>query len=104
MIVIGSRITQRRKQKHILQSDLAEAIGVTNNQISNIENGHSYPKLKNLISICEVLDCNADYLLSGIIKKEVDANIIDMIASLTLEEQITLWKLLDCYIHRDNSL
>ena len=93
-----------RPQKHILQSDLAEAIGVTNNQISNIENGHSYPKLKNLISICDVLDCNADYLLSGIIKKEVDANIIDMVASLSLEEQITLWELLDCYIHRDSNM
>lgn len=102
-IIVGSRIMQRRKQKHIKQSELAEAIGVSDNQISNIENGKSFPRLSSFIKICEVLDCNADYFLSGIIKKPIDQNIIDLISSCTLEEQKTLWKLMNCYVHRDDS-
>lgn len=103
--VLGSRIMQRRKQMKKKQSELAEIIGISENQLSNIENGKSFPRLQKFIEICEALDCNADYLLSGVIKKSVDRNIIDMIASLSIEEQKAIWKLLDCYIHRnDNNL
>ena len=100
--ILGSRIMQRRKQLGIKQSELAELIGVSDNQISNIENGKSFPRLSSFIKICDILDCNSDYFLSGIIKKDVDENIIDLIASCSLEEQKTIWKLLDCYIHRND--
>ena len=100
--ILGSRIMQRRKQLGIKQSELAELIGVSDNQISNIENGKSFPRLNSFIKICDILDCNSDYFLSGIIKKDVDANIIDLVASCSLEEQKTIWKLLDCYIHRED--
>ncbi|MBP3938951.1 MAG: helix-turn-helix transcriptional regulator [Clostridia bacterium] len=100
--ILGSRIMQRRKQLGIKQSELAELIGVSDNQISNIENGKSFPRLNSFIKICDILDCNSDYFLSGIIKKDVDTNIIDLVASCSLEEQKTIWKLLDCYIHRED--
>lgn len=100
--ILGSRIMQRRKQLGIKQSELAELIGVSDNQISNIENGKSFPRLNSFIKICDTLDCNSDYFLSGIIKKDVDTNIIDLVASCSLEEQKTIWKLLDCYIHRED--
>lgn len=100
--IIGIRITQRRKHKHMKQSELAEAIGVTNNQISNIESGRCYPRLKNLIMICDVLDCDISYLVTGVTKSSIDQNIVDMIASCTIEEQKTMWKLIDCYIHRND--
>ena len=101
--VLGSRIMQRRKQLNIKQSELAEIMDVSDNQISNIENGKSFPKLSNFILLCDVLDCSADYLLSGILKNSIDENIIDMITTLTNEEQKILWKLLDCYIHRNDT-
>lgn len=101
--ILGSRIMQRRKQLHIKQSELAEMLGVSDNQISNIENGKSFPKLNNFILICNILNCNADYLLSGILKNSVDENLVDMIACLSDEEQKVLWKLIDCYIHRDEN-
>ncbi len=103
-MILGSRIMQRRKQLNIKQSELAEMLGVSDNQISNIENGKSFPKLNNFVLICKILECNADYFLSGILKNSVDENIIDMLATLSLEEQKILWKLLDCYIHRDDNL
>lgn len=101
--ILGLRIMQRRKQLGITQSELAETIGVSDNQISNIENGKSLPRMKGFIDICNALDCNADYLFSGIIKKNVDENIVDMIASCSLEEQKVIWKFIDCYIHREES-
>lgn len=57
--VIGARIMQRRKLLGMKQSELAELIGVSDNQISNIENGRSYPKLNSFMLICKALDCNA---------------------------------------------
>lgn len=101
--ILGARIMQRRKELGIKQSELAEMLGVSDNQISNIENGKSFPKLNNFISLCNILNCNADYLLSGVLKSSIDENILDMIAYLTIEEQKTLWQLLDCYIHRNRN-
>lgn len=102
--ILGSRIMQRRKQLCIKQSELAEMLGISDNQISNIENGKSFPRLNNFISLCNILECNADYFLSGILKTSIDKNILDMVASLSIEEQKTLWQLLDCYIHRNNNI
>lgn len=101
--ILGYRIMLRRKQLNIKQSELAEKLGVSDNQISNIENGKSFPKFNNFIAICNILDCNADYLLSGILKNTVNENIVDMVASLSIEEQKVLWQLLDRYIHRQDS-
>lgn len=92
---------QRRKQLKIKQADLAEMIGVSDKQISNIENGKSYPTFSSFIKLCNALDCNADYFISGIIKNTVDQNIIDLISICSIEEQKTILKLLDCYVHRN---
>lgn len=100
--ILGLRIMQRRKQLGINQSELAEQIGLSEHQISNIETGRSYPRMKNFIRICEILEVNADYFISGAMKDEIDENIIDMISSLSQEEQKTVWKLLDAYIHRND--
>lgn len=93
---------QRRKQLGIKQSELAELIGVSDNQISNIENGKSFTKFSNFILICNALECNADYFISGIINNSIDKEIEEMILTLSIEEQKTIWKLIDCYIHRND--
>ena len=100
--ILGLRIMQRRKQLGINQSELAEQIGLSEHQISNIETGRSYPRMKSFIRICEILEVNAEYFISGAMKDEIDENIIDMISSLSQEEQKTVWKLLDAYIHRND--
>ena len=100
--ILGLRIMQRRKQLGINQSELAEQIGLSEHQISNIETGRSYPRMNSFIRICEILEVNADYFISGAMKDEIDENIIDMISSLSQEEQKTVWKLLDAYIHRND--
>lgn len=100
--ILGLRIMQRRKQLGINQNELAKSIGLSEHQISNIETGRSYPRMKSFIKICEILEVNADYFISGTMKEDISDNIIDMIASLSDEERKTVWKLLDTYIHRND--
>ncbi|WP_425803118.1 helix-turn-helix domain-containing protein [Desulfitobacterium sp. Sab5] len=70
---LGERIAKRRKVLNLTQDDVAEATGLSNNHISNIENNHSIPSIETLIKICEALDITPDYFLLGIIKHTNDS-------------------------------
>jgi len=63
---LGERIAKRRKVLNMTQDDVAEATGLSNNHISNIENSHSIPSIDTLIRICEAIDTTPNYLLLGI--------------------------------------
>ena len=65
---LGERIAKRRKVLNLTQDDVAEATGLSNNHISNIENNHSIPSIETLLKICEALDITPDYLLLGIFR------------------------------------
>lgn len=101
-IIIGTRIMQRRKQFGIKQKELAELVGLTDNQISNIENGISFPRMGNFLKICDVLHASPDYFIIGTIRREIPENITDMLSLCSQEEQKTLWLLLETYIHRND--
>ena len=61
----------------ITQQELAQALGVTPQHISLIEQGKSAPSLPLLPKLAEELGVSIDYLLSG--KKRVIINIIPAI-------------------------
>lgn len=63
---LGERIARRRKVLNMTQDDVAEATGLSNNYISNIENNHSIPSIDTLLKICEAIDTTPNYLLLGI--------------------------------------
>jgi transcriptional regulator with XRE-family HTH domain len=63
---LGERIAKRRKVLNMTQDDVAEATGLSNNHISNIENNHSIPSIETLIKICDAIDTTPNYLLLGI--------------------------------------
>ncbi len=73
---IGSRITQKRKELELTQSQLAEIVNLSKNHISNIESGGSY-SLDTFLIICDALKITPDYVLFGTIRKDVSANFID---------------------------
>lgn len=100
----GNRIMLRRKHLNYSQSELSELTGISENQISNIEHGRSFPKMSNFIMLCDVLECNADYFLSGIIKTDVSNQITDLVATLNPEEKKTVLILLNAYIHREDAV
>lgn len=75
---IGIRIAQRRRELKMKQCYLAEKTNLSNNHISNIENGHSVPSLETLSKICEELEVTPDFLLLGNIKtNDIPKNIYD---------------------------
>ena len=83
---IGTRIAKRRAQldaeykekhkidpvnypdpyKNLTQQRLAEACQVSRDTVKNWETGKSYPSLENLEKICEILDCDYDFILGRI--------------------------------------
>ncbi len=91
---IGMRLAQRRKEINMKQNTLAEKTNLSNNHISNIENGHSIPSLETFAKICNTLDVTPDYLLLGTLKSNnVPQNIVDKLnlcdpTSLSLISQI----------------
>lgn len=53
---IGKRIQQLRKEKKLNTVTLAEKSGISQGQLSKIENGKATISIKNLAAICRVLD------------------------------------------------
>ena len=102
--IIGSRIMQKRKAKGLTQNEIAEITGLSHRQISNIENGHSYPRMGAFLKICAYFEVNSDYFISGSIGKDIDEKITELLATCSVEELKCIWKLLDCYLHRDDNI
>ena len=63
--LMGRRIKQRRKELKISQSEFAEKLGISNNHLSAIENGHEKPSFDLFIRICEELKVTSDALTLG---------------------------------------
>lgn len=77
---IGSKIVFLRNQKKMSQIQLATKIGITQESISSIECGKSYPKTETLIKIAEIFGCSLDYLV-GISEVKMPAICIDLLDS-----------------------
>lgn len=58
-------IRSHRRERHLSQAELAEALGVTHGAVSQWETGQTTPTLPMLAKIAEVLHCTTDALLSG---------------------------------------
>lgn len=95
---IGYRISQRRKELKIRQSDLAKVLDISDNHVSNIENGHNPPSLKTFLELCNALNTTPDYFLLGNIKMTPSENINDMLKLCTPEELEMIQKLLETYL------
>ena len=53
---IGVRIRQQRTARNVTQRDLCEVVGITENFLSQIENGRRLPSFETLSRIAAVLD------------------------------------------------
>lgn len=86
----GKNVARLRKQKNMTQSDLAKAIGVNKQTISNIEKGDGYPTFNNLEKISRVLEADGVQLFAdehvvyvgdirGMSKKEIVCFLVECI-------------------------
>ena len=83
--MLGDKIKKLRKERHITQSELANAIGLSRSSIGMIESNKQGTGNDSLIRIADFFNVTVDYLLSeddaeNIEKKERDY-------SLTIKEQ-----------------
>ena len=59
----GARLLSLREKNHLSQQAVAEILGVTRTQISDMENGKSGTNLDRLYQLCYHYNVSADYLL-----------------------------------------
>ena len=75
---LGKRIAQRRHELGYKQNELAEKADLSNNYLSNIENGRSIPSLTTFANLCIQLETAPDMFLLGTIKtNDIPQSIID---------------------------
>ncbi len=55
--ILGNRIKEKKKKKHLSQTDLAEAVGKSTAYLSNVERGKTDPPLGLLRKIALALEC-----------------------------------------------
>jgi transcriptional regulator with XRE-family HTH domain len=56
---LRQRIVSLRKQRNLSQRDIAQALGITDQTVSNWEQGRSEPRLtiRQVILLCRILNC-----------------------------------------------
>lgn len=81
-VALGAQIRSARKDKELTSDKLAEAVGLTDTYLRQIESGTKTPSLPVLISICNVLHVSPNYLLT----EDLEDNELD--ACMELQE---LW-------------
>ena len=62
---LGKRISMRRKELRLKQSEVNEAAGLSDKYLSNIERATSVPSVDVLMKLCDVLKTTPDHLLLG---------------------------------------
>ncbi len=98
--LIGLRIAKIRKLNKLTQPEFAERIDLSTTEISNLERGKNSLSFTTLVNICNEFDVCPCQILSGAIKDSVDDNIIDLIRTLSKEEQQMVYKLLLAYTEK----
>lgn len=84
-IKIGNFIQEKRKDKGLTQSDVAEKLNVTDRAISKWENGNCIPDASNIQELCKILNITINDLFSGCVidmkdnEKKLEENLLDMI-------------------------
>lgn len=72
---LASRLKQARKSKGYTQAALASAIGVSRGVISNIEYEKTEPQALVIRAICDVLQIDKNWLVSGRGQMESNSNL-----------------------------
>lgn len=62
---IGYRIKQVRQHTHLNQKRFAEAIGISQGNLSDIERGKFSPSVETIISVSRYSNISTDWLLKG---------------------------------------
>lgn len=95
LTTMGTRITQRRKELHLTQEQLAEKMGVSLQTISCIELGKKAIRPENLANLCTCLGVSSDYVLYGKRDESQMNDLINKISALPPEKYNSISNLVE---------
>ena len=72
----GKKLKEARKLKYKYQQEFADAIGAKVETVRNWEQGWILPEMGTLFKICDILDCDLDYLIGRLEHKTHDVQFI----------------------------
>ena len=64
-VKVGRIISQKRKERNMTQMQLADALGISFQAVSNWERGNSMPDISKLPELAELFGCSIEELLGG---------------------------------------
>jgi transcriptional regulator with XRE-family HTH domain len=82
-IAMGSRVRQRRKELGLSQSKLANALGITFQQVQKYEHGTNRISFSRLVEISTALECSVADLIGDLDKTKNSAVFSRQVARLT---------------------
>ena len=93
--LIGRRVKFLRMEKGISQTDMAEAIGLSQTNLSNMESGRTAITIQNLFKIKKVLNCRmADFFVDFDGEAVVEVKQETTTTTIELEDAVNILKLL----------
>lgn len=99
--IIGKRIKEARKEKHLTQEQLSEKMGVSIAYLSKVETGKLHINLERLSQICNILDVTEGKILNGVSnqsEKYLHSEFYDLLKKCSSEEQKLAYEILQCII------
>lgn len=108
MDIFTDRFNEVIKNEKVVQSELANEIGIARQCITDYKSGKSYPTIQTLRALCSYLEVSSDYLL-GLSKDDFGVNtaapmgdglsseerkLLSVYQSLSPDMRETLWSLL----------
>ncbi len=99
----GEKLRELRMERNISQKDIADAIEVSVNTISQYENCKRFPDEKVIVKICEYYKISADYLfgLTNIKHSPMTREEIKNGMTIDSEQHAALEKILDMLVYKE---
>lgn len=94
---MGDRIRECRKQKNMSQAELAEAINVSDNTISNMETGSNNVKLENIEKIADFFEVPLDYLVKGSGPTQIDDAFVNRYLNLSSVDKLKMLTVMNTF-------
>ena len=95
---MGRRLTDRRRQLHLTQEEVAERADITTQTVSTAETGRKALRPENIVKLCDVLNISVDYLLHGRISERDISFLAEKVSKLTPEQYRHLEDIVNSYI------
>jgi transcriptional regulator with XRE-family HTH domain len=84
--MFSDKLRQLRKEKGYTQKELSHIIGLSDNAVTNYEQGYRQPEQSILIKLASVLECSLDELVGNVVVESVKIELNDYGKQLGLTE------------------